>query len=313
MRKVIAAIISLVILMSLLGPAACRTAERPRGKLRVTTTFLVLYIFAKNVAGDAADVDNLVPPGVGTHDYQLTPSDVRKVAEADVIIKNGLGAERWLEPLLESAANQDLTVIDTSIGIPLLKTGEKIPITITSPSQRLQIESGAGGADVHIWLDPIRAVKQVENIRDGLARVDPNNRTKYYRNAAAYIRRLSNLDTEIEERVSRFGTKDFIAFHTAFTYFADRYGLTQVAAIETVPGKIPNPQQLAAIARLVENKRLKALYTEPQYSPRVIDALASDLKIDVFALDPIETGELKQDYYETVMRRNLNALAVGSE
>lgn len=250
-----------------------------------------MYVFTKNVAGSAADVDTIVPPNVGTHEYQFKPEDVKKISDSDVVVKNGLGAEMWLDKLIESAGAADLKVIDTSQGV---KT-----------RQGTGTERGAGGVDVHTWLDPVRAVKQVENIRDGLARIDPDNRAVYQRNATAFIKRLRKLDADIRSEVTTFRTRDFVAFHSAFAYFAERYGLNQVAAIEEFPGKEPNPRQLVELETLVKEKHLKALFTEPQFSPRLVDQLARDLGVDILVLDPIETGQLGAGYWEDMMRRNL--------
>lgn len=273
-----------------------------------------MYVFTKNVAGDAADVTNIVPPNVGVHEYQFKPSDVKNVAEADVVVKNGLGAEKWLDSLLRSASRPGQVVIDSSRGISVLKPGDKIPLHIQSGSQfQKDVEAGTGGVDVHIWLDPVRVIQQVKNIRDGLAAKDPKNKTVYYKNASAYIARLEAFDRETRQRVKGFTSKDFIAFHSAFIYFSDRYGLNQLAAIEDFPGKEPDPQHLAGITRQVEKHRLKALYTEPQFSPRIVDSLSHDLGVKVLVLDPIETGRLEPDYWEKVMRENVNALAYSLE
>lgn len=268
-----------------------------------------MYIFTKNVAGNAAEVRNLVPPGVGVHEYQFKPEDVKKISDSDMVVKSGLGAEAWLEKLLKSAGKQDLTLIDTSLGIKALKPGEKIPVEIKEGSTlKKEVERGIGGVDVHIWLDPLRAMKQVENIRDGLSKRDPTNKRIYDKNAAAYLNRLRRLDTNIKLEVATFKTRDFVAFHSAFIYFSDRYGLNQVAAIEPFPGKEPNPRYLAEISGLVKQKKIKALFTEPQFSPRIVDSLAGDLKVEVLVLDPLETGDLRVDYYEELMRKNVRNL-----
>ncbi|MCL4540501.1 MAG: zinc ABC transporter substrate-binding protein [Bacteroidetes bacterium] len=285
--SVIAIVVSALILLCAV-PGCATTSSKPTGRLKVTTTFIVMYIFTKNVAGDAADVTNLVPPGVGVHEYQFKPSDVKKVSNADVVVKSGLGAEMWLDNLLNNAGNQNVTIVDTSKGVPTLKT--------------------SGTVDVHIWLDPVRAEKQVENIRDGLIKKDPKNKGIYERNAAAYIKRVKALDTEIKQTVSGFQRRDFVSFHSAFIYLSDRYGLDQIAVIEPSPGKEPNPKSLAEISRIIKDKKIKAIFREPQFSSKVVDSLANDLGIKVLVLDPIETGELKEDYWEKTMRKNLQHL-----
>lgn len=284
---VIAFLMSTVIIVSAV-PGCKTTPSKRSGRLRVTTTFIIMYIFTKNVAGDAADVTNLVPPGLGVHEYQFKPSDVKKISDADIVVKNGLGAEKWLDPLIKNAGNSELTVIDTSKGVT--------PIRIS------------GGVDSHVWLDPIIAIRQVENIRDGLIKKDPKNKNIYERNASAYIKKIKRLDADIRDSVSGFKRKDFVSFHFAFIYFSKRYGLEQIAVIEPTPGKEPSPKSLAEISRIITDRKIKAIFKEPQYSSKVVDALARDLEIKVLVLDPIETGELKEDYWERKMRENVEHL-----
>lgn len=282
--------------LSLPGLTACGgAAQRTEGKIRVVTTFLPMYLFAANVAGDAAEVQNLVPPGAGGHSYQFTPEDVARVSRADVVVKNGLGMELWLDNLLESAGKKELLVIDTSVG------------TETIPAEPKEPEGGP--IDPHIWLDPVLAIRQVENIRDGLIQKDPRNQAVYQGNAGRFINRLSQLDEDVREQVSGFRSRDYVAFHAAFSYFGRRYGLNQVAVLQETPGKEPSPRYLAQVATLVKAKGIKALFIEPQFSPRLAQALAADLGLELLTLDPLETGELRPDYYEEVMRRNTANLA----
>lgn len=292
----------LVMVISLPGLAACGgAAERREGKISVVTTTLPMYLFAANVAGDAAEVQNLVPPGVGGHSYQFTPEDVAKVSRADVIVKNGLGMELWLDNLLESAGRKELLVIDTSAGVETMPGEPEEPSGVEEPE--------GGPIDPHIWLDPVLAIRQVENIRDGLIQKDPRNQAVYQGNAGRFISRLQQLDKDIREQVSGFRSRDYVAFHAAFSYFGRRYGLNQVAVLQETPGKEPSPRYLAQVVTLVKAKGIKALFIEPQFSPRLAQALAADLGLELLTLDPLETGELRPDYYEEVMRRNTANLA----
>ncbi len=286
------------------------TAKKSEGKLRIVTTFLVMYIFTKNVAGDTAEIENLVPPGAGVHDYQFTPSDVKNVSQADIVIINGLGAEKWLYSLLKSESIQDTEIVDTSRGVSTLNASGDTAVQSTSETDsNTGLETDPGDADIHIWLDPIRVKKQVENIRDGLSDIDPANAEVYKKNASEFIEKIEKLDSDIKSEVAEFKTKEFIAYHSAFVYFNNRYSLDQIAAIEPFPGKQPSPKHLTDIAELVEEKDIDVMFTEPQYSSKIVNSLADDLDVKVEILDPIETGKLEPGYWETVMRNNLATLS----
>lgn len=253
-------------------------------KLQIMTTFFPLYVFTKNVAGDVADTDVLLPPGVGPHEYQAKPGDIKRFGKADILVINGVQMEEFLDDMIKSAGKTDLQIVDTSKSISLIDY------------------------DPHIWLSPKNAIKQTEAIRDALMKADAKNAPAYQKNADAFIARLQNLDQEITQKVMTFKTKDFIAFHPAFTYFSRDYGLNTVAVIEESPGKEPTPQYLAHLIDLIRSKRVRAVFSEPQFSPKIVELIAEETGITVHELDPMETGEFRFDAYEIIMKKNLQAL-----
>ncbi len=287
--------------------AAVRPLDAQRGRrLRVVTTIRPLYAFTAQVAGSAAEVENLLPPGVGPHDYAFTPSDAVRLHRADVLVINGLGLETWLEGLLGAARRPALLVVDTSRGVE--------PLVLPDADLRHR-EAAAevphrheGRWDPHIWLDPVRAAQQVENIRDGLSAADPERAPIYRANAESAVARLKRLHQELAAATALFQRRQLMTFHSAFQYFASRYGLEVVAVVQTAPGQEPTPRQLAHLYQVVRRHGLRVIYTEPQYRPRVAEVLARDLGLETAILDPGSTGPLQPDAYEAVMRRNLKVL-----
>jgi ABC-type Zn uptake system ZnuABC Zn-binding protein ZnuA len=250
--------------------------------LEVLTTFPPIDSLTRNVAGNAAHVEMLLPPSVGPHDFALAPSDLRKIAAADVIVSNGLGIESWLQKALDSNAKKGALDLVASKGLP--------------------------PEDPHVWLDPVFAIKMVENIRDGLKAKDPANAEIYAKNAAAYIEKLKQLDAEIRAGTESLPNKRLLPFHESFNCFAKRYGFEVVASIEEFPGKEPTPKYLAKVRKLIASKNVKVLFTEPQYSPQIVKSLSADLGVPIAVIDPMEVGEPGPDLYEKVMRANLKAI-----
>jgi zinc/manganese transport system substrate-binding protein len=159
----------------------------------------------------------------------------------------------------------------------------------------------------HIWLDPLRAVQQVEAIRDGLVKADPSCAEGYRRNAAAYTGELKKLNGEIAAQLQPYQGKTFVAFHDFAPYFAQRYGLRAKFLVD-VPEVNPSPVDLQRVAAAVKRSQLKALVSEPQEGNRSFNALASDLGVKVVVFDPLETASEQASRdpatYLTVMRRN---------
>ena len=251
-------------------------------KLHILTTFFPLYDFTRQIGGQHIVVDLLFTqtPEVSS----FTPEDIQKINQAEILIKNGAGLEPVLDELIASGDNSNLTIIDTSQGVPLRQ------------------------ADPHIWLDPNHAIIQVQNIANALAAADPDHASDFQANAQAYITQLKQLDTDIKQRVATFTHRDFVAFHPAFSYFATRYHLNQAAVIEEFPGQEPSPQYLAQIINTIRDLKISAIFSEPQFSPRVIQSIARDTGLTVYTLDPIETGDPARDSYLSLMRQNLTSI-----
>ncbi|MBI4280836.1 zinc ABC transporter substrate-binding protein [Candidatus Uhrbacteria bacterium] len=281
-----------------------------QGKLKVLTTFLPLYVFTKNVAGDIARVENLLPQGVGPHDYAFSPSDVIKVAEAEVVVKQGRGFDDWIDKVISASGKKDIRVIVAGDGIEA-HTGvpryDPLSGPVSPPANLTLVRPDPN--DPHLWLDPFLAVREVERIRDGLMEADPEHANEYARNAEAFLLRLIDLDTEIRWQLRDLSRREFVAFHSAFRYFAYEYELREAAVIEEIPGREPSPAELARIVEQIQRTGVRVIFSEPQFSPKIVETLIGDYGLRLVEIDTLETGELRPDYYEEVMRENVRKIA----
>lgn len=341
-----------IALLSALALGSC--ASTPSGdpnttqddsKLQVTTTFLPITNFTKAVAGDRAQVTQLLPNNIGPHDYQAKPEDVQKLAKADILVMNGLEMEAFLEDMVKNAGNSELAMVDSSEGIAVIPNeeehgdehkGEKDEHDHEDHEGEDHKDEGhaegkdhdeekdhaEGGHDhgednPHIWLDPKRAIQQVENIRDGLIKADPDGKSTYEANAAAYIDELKKLDTEFTEQLKPYAGKTFVTYHDFADYFARSYDL-KVEYLVGIPHENASPEDVKRVINAASSSNLKTLLSEPQASGNPFTALAQDLKVQVGTFDPLETGgtdALEADYYLSAMRANLKNLttAFGSQ
>lgn len=272
---------------------ACKQTSPPKAgndsRLKVVTTIAPLYSFTKNIAGDSVILENLLPSGVGPHEYSLSPEDARKIADADILIKNGVGLEAWMNKLTDSSDeirgdSKKLILVDTSEGVDIIDN------------------------DPHIWLSLRNAVLQVKNIEAVLVKADPGNADSYKKNTADYISLLEDLDREIAESVATWEKKEFITFHSAFAYFAEDYGLEQSAVIEGSPEAQPSPAHIAEIINIIKESGTGVIFSEPNASHKIMDAIAGDLGLRVYSLDTLETGNLVSGWYISKMRANLKTL-----
>ena len=258
------------------------------GKVRVLTSFLPLYCFAANVAGTAAEVENLFPPGVGPHNYQLSVRDRQRINSANVVVLNGLGIDGWTEPVLRSVKAKTV-VVSAGLSNELIRTETRRP-------------------NPHIWLDPALAMSCVSNIASALIETDATNKGDYLQGASNYVARLQKLDEELRFGLAPYEGAKIVTFHDSFRYFTRRYGLVIAGVIEEVPDVSPSPRDLARLYKIVRETKPKAIFTEPQFSPRLARQIGADLKVPVTALNTLETGPLNSDAYEQIMRENLRVL-----
>ena len=293
----------LAIVLSL---GACNDADKSAKPFKVLTTFMPITLFTKAVAGNCAEVQALIPTNSGPHDFQAKPADLIALRQAKLLVKNGLGMENFLTKLINSAGNKDLLVIDSSRGITTLDSPEEEGHS--EPDHSNHSHSSHGEVNPHIWLDPLRAIKQVENIRDGLVKADPSCAASYRSNAATYVAKLKTLNAEITNQLNPYQGKTFVAFHDFAPYFASRYKLKADFLVD-VPELNPSPADLLRVAADVKRSQLKALLSEPQEGERSFNALAKDLGVKVSVFDPMETGSLQASLnpatYFKVMRSNV--------
>jgi ABC-type Zn uptake system ZnuABC Zn-binding protein ZnuA len=275
-----------------LGLSACG-AEPPSpisdDDLLVVASILPLADFTRQVGGDRIQVETLVPAGASPHTYELTPAHLKAISRASLLVLNGVGLEYWADDIVSAANNPDLVIVNTSEGLSIIAGDEDG--TVGNP---------------HIWLSPLNAVHQVEMIRDSLIQVDPTGRSEYITNAERYIGELRSLDQEIRQAVSTFSSREFIAFHAAWIYFAHDYGLKQAAVIETTPGKEPSPAEIAKIVNTSRAIGAKAIFAEPQFSSKAAEVIAEESGAQVLFLNPL--GIPPEYRYIELMRYNLDEI-----
>jgi len=282
--------LSLLASLLALFVAGCTPGAQGSGPVQVAVSIAPLADMVRQIGGERVTVVQLVPPGSSVHTYEPTPRQVQFVARAQLLVLNGVGLEYWAPKVIDAAANPRLHVVDTSQGLPLLE------------------ESGEEGGNPHLWLDPQLAMRQAEKARDGLIAVDPDHADLYRNNAGRYVAALQALDAEIQAETATWTHRRFVAFHSAWVYFARRYGLEQVAAIEPFPGREPSPEWLANIIGIVRKSKVPVVFAEPQLPPRAAQAVAHEAGAKVVTLDPLGGVPGRTTYVE-LMRYNVGQMA----
>jgi zinc transport system substrate-binding protein len=280
----------MIALVLIILPVGCGKSEIAPGKMLVAASIAPIYHFAQQVGGDRVEVVLLVPPGSNPHTYQIQPNQMSALSKASVLALNGVDLEFWADKAIDAAHNTTLIVVRTADGLSIIEESHE----------------GEHG-NPHVWLDPINAIHQVQSIRDAFIKSDPAHASEYEINAERYIERLRKLDSEIRAEVAGFSHKSFVTFHPTWTYFAQRYGLTQAAEIEPSPGKEPSPRDIAHAIKMARQTNSRAIFAEPQMSPKAAHVVAEEANAKVLLLDAFGAPP-DYDYIDN-MRTNLKLMA----
>ena len=300
--------ISALVAIATLG-AAFAQSPSPE-KLQVVTSFLPVQSHTLAIAGDLVNVKQLLAKDTGPHDFQLTPADVKKLSDADLLIINGVGIEEWIGELIKKSGNKNLVVVDTSKGIKLVESPEEIEIGHSHSHSHSHAHAHAhgDGANPHIWLDPVIAIKQAANIVAALQKADPANASAYAQNGKVYEAKLSALDSDYRSTLAPLPNKNLVTFHDAFPYLAARYKLNYVGAISEFPEKDPTPKQLAALVDKIRSLKVGVLFAENGYAPGLLKKIAAETGAKVSELDTLEVGQGTATAYLDRMGANLESL-----
>jgi zinc/manganese transport system substrate-binding protein len=229
--------------------------------VRVVATFTILGDMVRQVGGDGVQVTTLVGPNGDAHVYEPTPADAKSVAEADLLVVNGLGMEGWMKRLSKAASYKGPVVV-ASKGV---KT-------------RQMVEDGRTETDPHAWQDLANGKLYVANIAAGLAKVDPADSEVYRANADRYSRELSDLDAWVRAEIGAVppAKRKVITSHDAFGYFGRAYGVTFLAPEGISTETEISAKDLAKLVTQIRQTRIKAIFMENMSDPRLIEQLAKE-------------------------------------
>ena len=300
MKKILTTILLLAVVVGGISFAVRRNTnvQTTDGKLRVVASFYPLYDFAKNVGGNKIDVSNVTPAGAEPHDFEPSAKVLAQAQKSDVFIYNGGQLEPWTAGFLHDFAGIS---VKSSAGISLQTTND----------------SGQKVLDPHFWLDPVLAQKIVNNIRDGLTKADPSDKSYFAKNAMVYNAQLAELDGEFRAGLAVCQTRQIITSHAAFGYLGKRYGLDVSSIAGITPDQEPSASKLAELAQLVKSKNIHYVFFESLVSPRLADTIAAETGAKTLAFDPLEglsDADQKQGKnYISVQRQNLANLRTAGD
>lgn len=309
MRKGMLFLLTTIFAVFLLG--ACSNHDKTNGtdtsgKIKVVTTYSIVYDIVKNIGGDLVEIHSLAPIGSNPHEYDPLPLDVQKTTDADAVFYNGLNLEAgnaWFDNLMETAGKdgQDAPVFQMSEGVK---------------AKYLTTKGKEGEEDPHAWMNIQNGIIYAENARDGLIKVDPEHADIYKKNADEYIAKLEQLHEEAIEKFNKL-PKDqriLVTSEGAFKYFSEAYGFVGEYIWEINQENQGTPDQITRIVDIIKEKKIKGLFLETSIDARSMEAVSSETNTPIKGMIFTDSlGHLGEDgdTYITMMEWNINTIFEG--
>ena len=286
-------VISIIALFSFIATA--------KAEIKVVTSIKPIHSLASYIMDGVGSPDVIVDGYSSPHGFQLKPSHAKMLENADIIFWIGEGLENFLEKPLDTISKKAKKIEFLEVkGIKKLKFREKNIFDEHDHDEHKHEEDehkheedehdghddhGHGEYDPHIWLDPENAKLMVKVITKELSELDSKNASIYEKNSK---KALSDLDKLIK-KVKKDTNKDlrFVAFHDAYHYYEDRFGINLLGALTVNPDVLPGAEQLAEIREVIEHEKVNCIFSEPQFNPDIIKSIAKDTGIKTGVLDPL--------------------------
>ena len=265
---------------------ASAAGAEARGTLSVFVSILPQAYFAERIGADRVSVEVMVKPGQDPHTFEPTPQQMARLARAEMFFRIGVEFENTLIPRIRSTM-KELVVVDCREGIPLRQ------MDAHGQGEEEHAEGGHEGTDPHIWLSVRNAIRISGTMHEALVRQDPDGRETYDRGYRDLVEDLEALDRRIAGLLEPVEGKTFFVFHPSFGYFADDYGLNQVA-VET-GGSQPSARQLARLIEEAREQGVQVLFVQPQFSQKSAETIAAEIGGAVVPIDP-----LARDYIDNL-------------
>jgi zinc/manganese transport system substrate-binding protein len=274
------------------GPAGAE----PPSRLPVVASFSILADLVREIGGERVGIRALVGPDGDAHAYQPTPADAKVLAEARLVVVNGLGFEGWIERCIKSSKTTAPVVVASS-GVPL----------------RLD-EEGGHGIDPHAWQSIGNVRLYVGNIRDGLIAADSEGAETYRANAKAYLDKLAALEAEVVEKIAKItpSRRKIITTHDAFGYFGAAYGFEFIAPEGVATEAEPSARDIAKIIRQIKAQKIPAVFMENIIDARTMTRIAAETGAQVGGIlfsDALSGPSGPAPTYVDMMRHNVSELA----
>ncbi|CCG44217.1 ABC-type transport system extracellular binding protein (probable substrate zinc) [Halobacillus halophilus DSM 2266] len=313
------------------------SGENKESALQIHTTVYPLQYFTEQIAGDAVEVETILPPGTDPHTYEPTTKEMVNMAEADAFIYNGAGLEGYAQKISDSLKPEDVKVLEAAKGIDLEEQGhthgedsteaehsdehahededhadEEDSTSHEGEEQSDHEGHDHGENDPHVWLDPIRSIQLAENIKEMLIELKPEKEEQFNQNFEKLKQKLTDLDHQFHEQLENKPKNEIIVSHAAYGYWEQAYGIEQIAVSGLSPSNEPSQKELENIIETAEAHDLNHVLFEQNVTPKVAEVVQSEIGAEplrIHNLSVLTEEDIQDDEnYISLMKQNLEKL-----
>ena len=281
-------------------PLSAATASAGDCNLVIGVSLHPYYSWVKNIVGDTAEVRPLVPPGSDPHTYQPRPADLENLQQFDVLVRNGMGHDVFVDPMLKAIDNKKLVVINVNKGLPLIPSfghkydfeGDKDKLTFNS----------------HTYISITGAIQQIQTIARELGKLCPDQATLYKKNARIYAKKLRKMLSDALAKIDNVDTNALriATVHDGYAYLFQELGIEVAAVVQPRHGIEPSARQLQDTIKRIKRANVNILFAELDYKKKYVDIIYNETGCRIYNLSHISKGKYTKEFFEQAMQRNLD-------
>src|SRR3989441_12972768 len=283
--------IARLVLLAVLALAGSASAQ-PKATLRIGVTLHPYYSWTKNVVGalPGYDVRSILPGEIDAGDYQPRPDDIKKLADLDAIVVNGIGHDDFIMPMLKASGNKRIVII---------RPNETTP----------QIHAVRGtGVNSHTFISFTNAIQQTYAIQKAIAALRPQDAAALQQNAAEYARRLRLIKSKAAQQLAEAKITRVVTVHDGYGYLLQEFGLEVAGVVQPAHGLTPSAAELRDMVKMLQRDRIRVVFSEETFPEPMLKVLRDEAGVKVYTITHIASGAYTPDRFEREMQRNVDTM-----
>ena len=293
-RATRASVIKTVLLGACLFVAAAAHAQTAKtaAPLKIGVTLHPYYSWTANLVGQLPgyEVRALLPGDIDAGDYQPRPQDVKRLADLDVLIVNGIGHDDFIFPMLKASGNTRARIVRVNAETPMLKA------------------SRGTGVNSHTFISFSNAIQQTYAIQRALAQLRPRDASTLQRNAAEYARRLRTIKANAASRLAHAAMTRVVTVHDGYGYLLQEFGLEVAGVVQPSHGLVPSAGELREMVALLKREKITVVFSEATFPEPLVNVLREEAGVKVYIISHIASGAFTADKFEREMQQNVDTM-----